>query len=133
MKPSPVKYGGVLLSDKELEAIRQKKLRDLQERTAHERREKPQTDDRAILSRVFRGRAWEVFNAAQAQFPAEMLRVEQLLVDLTQEGKITEIEGEQLYALLRQIGLPVRLNTTIRVLSQGKTESLADKFRKTTK
>ena len=54
-------------------------------------------------------------------------------MSLILEGKITEIEGEELYALLREVGLPVRLNTTIRVLSHGKTKLLAEKLLDSTK
>jgi hypothetical protein len=48
------------------------------------------------------------------------------------ERKIGEVEGEQLLALLREIGLQVRLNTTIKVLSRGKIKSLSEKFKEST-
>jgi len=121
------------MSDRELEAIRQRKLRDLQKKTTPKEQKEMQTDAHAILDKVLRGRAWEVFNAAKAQFPAQMAKIEQLLVNLASQGKINEMEGEQLYALLREIGLPVRMNTTIRVLNHGKTKSLSEKFRESTK
>ena len=115
-----------------MEAIRQKKLRDMQKKAAFETQEK-QVNSRAILSKVFKGRAWEVFKTAYAQFPAEMPEIERQLIDLKLEGRINEMDGEQLYALLRQIGMPVRMDTTIRVISHGKAESLAEKFKKSTK
>ena len=58
-----------------------------------------------------------------------MAKIEPLLVSLAMEGKISEMDGEQLYALLRRIGLHVALNTTIRVFSQGKAKLLSDKFK----
>ncbi len=116
-----------------MEAIRQRKLRELQRKTTSNERKEPQASEQAILKRVFRGRAWEVFNTAQAQFPAEMVKIEQLLVNLALQGKIGEVDGEQLYSLLREIGLPVRMNTTIKVVSHGKAESLAEKFKKSSR
>ena len=86
-------------------------------------------DARKVLDRVFRGRAWEVFNEANSQYPSEMGEIEHTLVSLISEGKLTEIDGEQLFALLRNIGLDVRLNTEIKVVSHGKTQSLSEKFK----
>jgi DNA-binding TFAR19-related protein (PDSD5 family) len=121
------------MSDKELEALKQKKLRELQKRMASQEQKKEQIDNHKILETIFQERAWEVFNTARAQFPGEMVKVEQLLVNLTQAGEIRKMDGEQLYALLRKIGLPVRLNTTISYLSHGKTESLSEKIKEKTK
>jgi len=121
------------MSDKELEALKQKKLRELQRRMAIQEQKKEQIDTQKILNTIFKERAWEVFNTARAQFPSEMKKVEQLLEDLKLAGKISEMDGEQLYVLLRKIGLPVRLNTTISYLSHGKTESLSEKIKEKTK
>ena len=41
-------------------------------------------------------------------------------MNLTLEGKINEIEGERLYALLREIGLQVRLNIQSMLLAMEK-------------
>ena len=117
------------MSDRELEAIKQKKLRELQNRIALIEQKREEPDGYKILKRVFKGRAWEVFNAAQSQFPVAMSRIERLLVSMALEGKITQMQGEQLYALLRAVGLRVRLNTTIKVASHGKTKLLSDKLR----
>ena len=117
------------MSDRELEAIKQRRLRELQKRIALGEQKKEQVDGYKILNKVFKGRAWEVFTAARVQFPGEMAKIEHLLASLTVEGKISEMDGEQLYALLRRIGLHVRLNTTIKVFSHGKTKSLSDKLK----
>ena len=121
------------MSDRELDAVRQRKLQELRKRMACGEPKKEQVDKPMILNRIFKGRAWEVFNATQAQFPDVMPKIEHLLVSLTLEGKITEMEGEQLYALLREIGLPVRLNTTIKFSSHGETRLLSEKFKESTK
>ena len=123
----------ILMSDRELEAIKERKFRELQKRATAKEQKKEQVDVHQILNKAFKGRAEEVFNAAHQQFPDQMAEIEHMLVSLILEGKITEIEGEQLYALLREIGLPVRLDTTIRILSHGKTKSLSENFLESTK
>ena len=123
------------MSDKELEALKQKRLQEMQKRMArqeYKKETKEQVDSSQILDKIFRGRAWEVFNAAKTQFPSLMPEIERLLVSLALERNIGEIEGEQLLALLREIGLQVRLNTTIKVLSRGKIKSLSEKFKEST-
>jgi DNA-binding TFAR19-related protein (PDSD5 family) len=123
------------MSDKELEALKQKRLQEMQKRMArqeYKKETKERVDSSQILDKIFRGRAWEVFNAAKTQFPSLMPEIERLLVSLALERNIGEVEGEQLLALLREIGLQVRLNTTIKVLSRGKIKSLSEKFREST-
>ena len=123
------------MSDKELETLKQKRLQELQKRLAlkdNRKERKEQIDTNQILSRVFRGRAWEVFNAAKTQFPSAIPEIERVLVRLALEGKLTEVEGEQLLGLFREMGLPVKLNTSIKVLSRGKTKSLSEKFKEST-
>jgi len=122
------------MSDKELEAMKRKRFQELQKRAVfQEQKKEPPRDANTILNRIFVGRAWEVFNTASVQFPSKMVKVKDLLVRLALEGKITDMDGEQLYGLLREIGLPVRLNTTIKIISHGKTKSLSEKFRESTK
>lgn len=117
------------MSDDELEALKRKRLSELQRRMAlHEEKQKP-LDVHKVLDSVFRGRAWEVFNQAHSQYPSEMSEIEHQLVSLVSEGKLKEIDGEQLYALLRNIGLRVSLNTGIKIVSHGKTQSLSEKIK----
>ncbi len=121
------------MSDKELEALKQKRFCELQKRIALRKRKDELVDTNQILNRIFRGRAWEVFNAAKTQFPDAMIEVEHVLVRLALEKKVGEIEGGQLLVLFREIGLPVRLNTTIKVLSHGNMKSLSEKFKESTR
>jgi DNA-binding TFAR19-related protein (PDSD5 family) len=121
------------MSDRELDVLKKKKLQELQKRISSQEQKQEQTDTNGILNRVFEGRAWEVFNIARAQFPKEMANVEHLLVNLALEKKIISIDGETLYELLRKIGLPVKMKTTINVIGHGKIESLSEKFKESTK
>ena len=114
------------MSDDELSAIRQKKLRDFQRRIISE--EKPDTaGGDEILNRIFKGRAWEIFDVASYQFPEAMHTVKDVLVKLASSGKLTEVTGEELYVFLRRLGLEVRLNTQINYASHGQLKSLEEK------
>ena len=117
------------MSDSELQAIKRDKLRELQRRLAAKQKktEKIGADD--ILNKIFKGRAWEVFNSASSQFPDVMGKVKDALVRLALSGKLQEVTGEQLYLFLRSLGLRVRLNTRIRYVNHGQLKSLAEKIK----
>ena len=116
------------MSDSELEAIKRRKLRDIQKRWAAKQKKTEKTDPDETLSKIFRGRAWEVFNAANQQFPTVMDQIKEALVKLAASGRLKEVTGEQLYLFFRKLGLRVRLNTTIRYREHGKLKSLTEKI-----
>ena len=119
--------------DSELEKLKRQRLADMQRRmTAKQQAEAGpvRLEPRQILERVFVGRAWEVYHAARAQYPGIADQIFEELAELVQSGKLrTKITGEQLFGLLRQIGLDVHLDTKIQVLEHGELRSIADKFR----
>jgi len=117
------------MNDSELRDIRAKKLRELQRRLTEKHEKTPETDANNILDRVFKDRAWEVFNTANSQFPYIMSRVKDVLVKLVISDRLSEITGEQLYLFLRNLGLRVRLETKISIAEHGKTKSLAEKIK----
>jgi DNA-binding TFAR19-related protein (PDSD5 family) len=123
-----------LTEDSELERLKRQRLAAMQKRIAGKQLQaqaatnKP--DPTSILQNVFVGRAWEVYYAAKRQYPRIAEQILQELAQLVQTGQLKgQINGEQLYGLLRQIGLDVRLETKIQVLERGELKSLADKFR----
>jgi len=119
----------IAMNDSELRDIRAKKLRELQRRLTEKHEKTPETDANNILDRVFKDRAWEVFNTANSQFPYIMSRVKDVLVKLVISDRLSEITGEQLYLFLRNLGLRVRLETKISIAEHGKTKSLAEKIK----
>jgi len=126
-----------MMSDRELEALRKKKLKQMKEYAKSKTKvetEKPQEgDQRKVLNRLFVGRAWEVLNAAKAQYPEAAKQIENTLVKLITEGKIrSRITGEELYGLFLRVGLRVRLQTRIQVLEHGKVKSLEEKIKEET-
>jgi len=122
-------------NDSELEKLKRERLAEMQRRMTAKQQAGAapvKLEPRQILERVFVGRAWEVYHATRAQYPAIADQLFQELAELVRTGKLrTKITGEQLFGLLRQIGLDVRLDTKIQVLEHGELKSIADKFRGT--
>ena len=117
------------MSDGELAAIRRNKLRELKRRLTAKQKETEEIDADKILSGIFKGRAWEIFNAAIYQFPNVMKEVKKALVKLALSGRLKAVNGEQLYLFLKTLGLRVRLDTKIRYAEHGKLKSLAEKMK----
>ena len=117
------------MSDSQLDAIRRKKLLALQRKLAQKENKTETVNANEALDRVFRGRAWEVFNAASYQFPQAMSRIKDLLAELASSGKIKEVTGEQLYLFLANLGLKVRLDTKIEFASHGELKPIAEKLK----
>jgi len=120
------------MSDLDLEMIRYRKLMELRRRLMEkaETKKPKEISPHEVLDRVFVDRAWEVFNAAKAQYPEIAQYVEGVLVKLILEGKIKEkITGEELYGLFLRLGYKIRLQTHINILEDGKIKSLEEKIR----
>jgi len=117
------------MSDSELAAIRQKKLREIQKRFSAKQTPPDATGPKDVLNRIFKDRAWEVFNSATAQFPVEMSKVRKILTELAVSGKITQVTGEELFVFLKKLGLDVKLNTTITYASHGQLKTLEEKMK----
>jgi DNA-binding TFAR19-related protein (PDSD5 family) len=120
--------------DTELERIKRQRLAEMQKiLSARQQQAQAATnklEPKQVLQRVFVGRAWEIYNAAMQQYPRIAEQVFRELAQLVQAGELQgKITGEQLYGLLRQIGLDIRLDTKIQVLEHGELKSIADKFK----
>lgn len=120
--------------DSELERLKRQRLAAMQKRLNAKQEQTTATSGKLepvkVLEKVFVGRAWEVYHATRQQYPAIADQLFQELAELVRLGQVKgQITGEQLYGLLRQIGLDVRLETKIQVLDHGELKSIADKFR----
>lgn len=122
-----------MAEDSELERIRKQRLAQMQRKMSA--KQQPQVDSgklepSKILEKVFVGRAWEVYHAARQQYPTIADQIFRELAELVRSGRLKgQITGEQLYGLLREIGLDIRLETKIQVFDHGELKPLADKFR----
>ena len=127
--------------DDELDRIKQRRLEEMkrqlmlkqlkEKEAAEPEPEKPkQPTNRDILDSHFGDRAWEVYNAAVYQYPQVMPQVEQILVEGIKTGKIRDIiDGAALMGFFRSIGIPVRLQTTIRISEKGELKTLEQKMK----
>lgn len=121
-------------SDSELERLKRQRLAEMQKRLGAKQQQTKadpsKIEPTKILEKIFVGRAWEVYYAARQQYPSIADQIFRELAELVRLGRVRgQITGEQLYGLLRQIGLDVRLETKLQVLDHGELKSIADKFR----
>ncbi len=105
----------------------------LEKEAAKEKTEKAtvqETNPNKILEKLFVGRAWEVFHAAERQYPSIAQEVKKAFAQLHLQGKLnSQITGEQLLWFFKDLGLNVRLETKIRILESGEMKTLAQKFK----
>ena len=128
--------------DKDLERLQAKRLAEMrknlssqqeQEKIAalqKEQRDKKPSSREIVIKRLgYRG--LEVLQNAEQQFPKETQIVVLKLSELILSGDITEVlDGGNLLALFRSIGIDVRMKTKINVEKDGKFVSLSDKLSK---
>ena len=128
--------------DKDLERLQAKRLAEMrknlssqqeQEKIAALQKEqkdkKPSTRDIVVKRLGYRG--LEVLQNAEYQFPKETQIIVLKLSELISLGEITEVlDGGNLLALFRTIGINIRMKTKINVEKDGKFVSLSDKLSK---
>lgn len=127
--------------DDELERLKAKRLQEMQKNLSYRQtqaeiksqKEKQRFDtpsQREILVKKLGYRGLEVLENAEHQFPKETVMIVAKLAELIQAGDITEtIDGGQLLALFRSLGMNVHMKTTINVEEDGKFVSLSEKLK----
>ncbi len=130
--------------DKDLERLKEKRLAEMQKNLSSQQRQekiaslkeeqkdnKPSSREIVIKQLGYRG--LEVLQNAEQQFPKETQIVVLKLSELILSGDSTEVlDGGNLLALFRSIGIDVRMKTKINVEKDGKFVSLSDKLSKST-
>jgi len=125
-----------LTEDSELEKLQAKRLAEMQKnisslkQTTTEEPEKKETKSpREIVVDYLGFRGTEVLENAEAQFPKETKSIVDQLSKLIESGELDEkLDGGQLLAVFRSVGLRVRMKTTINVVQDGKFVSLSEKL-----
>lgn len=103
----------------ERQRFEESKLRNQHKRTSRE-----------IISDYLYDRGEEVLKLAESQFPIQTKSLINEIVELIRIGEINQrISGGELLALLRSVGLNIRVNTTIKIEDHGKLVSLSDKLK----
>ena len=128
--------------DKDLERLKEKRLAEMQKNLSSQQRQEKiaslkeeQKDNkpssREIVIKRLGSKGLEVLQNAEQQFPKETQIVLLKLSELISSGDITEVlDGGNLLALFRSIGIDVRMKTKINVEKDGKFVSLSDKLSK---
>jgi DNA-binding TFAR19-related protein (PDSD5 family) len=122
--------------DSELEKLQAKRLAEMQKnisslkQTTTEEPEKKETKSpREIVVDFLGFRGTEVLENAESQFPKETKSIVDQLSKLIESGELDEkLDGGQLLAVFRSVGLRVRMKTTINVEQDGKFVSLSEKL-----
>lgn len=118
--------------DKELERWKHQKLLEMKKRRlAKEAGQEKETENpKKVLSRVLIGRAMEVLNTAERQYPEASYQIEEALAQLISTGKLKgPVNGEQLLWFFKRLGLNVRLETHIRILEHGELKTIEEKLK----
>jgi len=130
--------------DKDLERLQAKRLAEMQKNLSSQQEkekiaasQKEQKDKKLsphdIVVKRLGYRGLEVLQNAEHQFPKETQIVLLKLSELILSGDITEVlDGGNLLALFRSIGINVQMKTKINVEKDGKFVSLSDKLSKST-
>ena len=93
-------------------------------------KEKETGNPKKVLSRVLIGRASEVLNAAERQYPETIPQIERALAHLISTGKLKgPVNGAQLLWFLKRLGLCVRLKTRIRISEHGELKTIEEKLK----
>ena len=128
--------------DKDLERLQAKRLEEMRKNLSFQRKqskitasEKEQKGNkpspREIVIKQLGYRGLEVLQNAEYQFPKETEIISLKLSELILSGEIKEVlDGGNLLALFRAVGINVRMKTKINVEKDGKFVSISDKLTK---
>jgi len=127
--------------DKDLERLQAKRLEEMQKNlsfqnrqdkiAASQKEQKAKITPREIIIKRLGYRGLEVLQNAEYQFPKETEIISLKLSELILSGDINEVlDGGNLLALFRSVGINVRMKTKINVEKDGKFVSLSDKLSK---
>ncbi len=128
--------------DKDLERLKEKRLAEMRNNISSQRHQEKITasqkeqegkkpSPREIIVKRLGYRGMEVLQNAEYQFPRETQIIVLKLSELISSGEIKEtLDGGNLLALFRAVGLNVRMKTKINVEKDGKFVSLSDKLGK---
>ena len=128
--------------DKDLERLKAKRLAEMRDNLSSQRAQekvaasqKEQQDKkpspREIVVKRLGYRGMEVLQNAEYQFPKETEIIVLKLSELILSGDIKEVlDGGNLLALFRAVGINIRMKTKINVEKDGKFVSISDKLGK---
>ena len=128
--------------DKDLERLKAKRLAEMRNNISSQREQKKidasqkeqqdkKLSPREIVVKRLGYRGMEVLQNAEYQFPKETEIIVLKLSELISSGDIKEVlDGGNLLALFRAVGINIRMKTKINVEKDGKFVSISDKLGK---
>ncbi len=116
--------------DTDLKLLEQKKLEAMRRRLrAAASPSKQEKTDRQVVEGMLYDRGDEVLDAAFSFYPNETERLVKEIAAMIRDGRLKEkVSGGELFSIFRQLGLRFRLNTSIKVMDQGKLVDLSEKL-----
>lgn len=136
------------MDDPDLELIKARKMKKLQEQLASKEKEKGKDtinlelqnktnknkpegidSERNFLLGYLYDRGDEVLKLAEQQFPLQTKIIIKRLNEVIRFGEISKISGGDLLAVYRSLGLNIRVDTQISISDHGKTISFSDKLK----
>ncbi|MDQ2685396.1 MAG: hypothetical protein M3Y25_06100 [Thermoproteota archaeon] len=140
------------MDDPDLEMIKARKMKKLQEQLAFKEKQEQEKDksnlelqnqinkqksdgidsERNFLLRYMYDRGDEVLKLAEQQFPFQTKIIIKRLNELIRFGEISRISGGDMLSVYRSLGLKIRVDTHISISDHGKTISFSDKLKQST-
>ena len=143
------------MDDPDLERIKARKMKKLQEQMAFKEKERERDKEREkenlelqnklnkqksegndaerdFLLRYMYDRGDEVLKLAEEQYPFQTRMIIKRLNELIRFGEISRISGGDLLSVYRSLGLNIRVNTNISISDHGKTISFSEKLKQST-
>lgn len=125
--------------DPELEKIKARKMKEMLKgkknlekkniTTVQEKNEKGITDHDFLLPWLY-DRGDEVLSLAEFQYPVQSKIIIHRIVELIKSGELDQkISGGELLSIFRNVGLNIRINTTVKIEDHGKFLSFSEKLR----
>lgn len=143
------------MDDPDLERIKARKMKKLQEQMAFKEKERQRDKEREkenlelqnrlnkqksegndaernFLLRYMYDRGDEVLKLAEEQYPFQTRMIIKRLNELIRFGEISRISGGDMLSVYRSLGLKIRVNTNISISDHGETMSFSEKLKQST-
>ena len=115
--------------DADLKLLEQRKLEEIRRRMRATEASKQEKTDRQVVEGLLYDRGDEVLEAAYSFYPKETGKLVKELAGMIRDGRFTDrVAGGELLSIFRQLGLRFRVNTSIKVMDQGKMVDLSEKL-----
>jgi len=143
------------MDDPDLERIKARKMKKLQEQMAFKEKERQRDKEREkenlelqnklnkqksegndaernFLLRYMYDRGDEVLKLAEEQYPFQTRMIIKRLNELIRFVEISRISGGDMLSVYRSLGLKIRVNTNISISDHGETMSFSEKLKQST-